>query len=32
MAERQRQRRRNVRTEINPLFKSLLKRGKKAWE
>jgi CHAD domain-containing protein len=31
MAERQRQRRRNVRTEINPLFKSLLKRGKKAW-
>ena len=31
MVERQRQRCRNVRTEIKPLFKSLLKRGKKAW-
>ena len=32
MAERQRQRCRNVRKKIKPLFKSLLKRGKKAWE
>ncbi len=32
MVERQRQRRRNVRKDMNPLFKSLLKRGKKAWE
>jgi len=32
MVERQRQRCRNVRKEIKPLFKSLLKRGKKAWE
>ncbi|NOU11281.1 MAG: CYTH and CHAD domain-containing protein [Nitrospira sp.] len=31
MVERQRQRCCNVRTEIKPLFKSLLKRGKKAW-
>jgi hypothetical protein len=32
MVERQRQRCRNVHKEIKPLFKSLLKRGKKAWE
>ena len=32
MVERQRQRCRNVRKEIKPLFKALLKRGKKAWE
>ena len=32
MVERQRQRRRNVRTGMKPLFKTLLKRGKKAWE
>ncbi len=32
MVERQRQRRRNVRQEIKPLFKTLLKRGEKAWE
>lgn len=31
MVERQRQRCRNVRKEIKPLFKVLLKRGKKAW-
>ncbi len=31
MVERQRQRCRNVHKEIKPLFKSLLKRGKKAW-
>ena len=31
MVERQRQRCRNIRTEMKPLFKSLLKRGKKAW-
>ncbi|TKB70684.1 MAG: CHAD domain-containing protein [Nitrospira sp.] len=32
MAERQRQRCRNVSKEIKPLFKALLKRGKQAWE
>ena len=32
MVERQRQRQRNVRKNMRPLFKSLLKRGEKAWE
>ena len=32
MVERQQQRRNLVRHDIKPLFKSLLKRGKKAWE
>ena len=31
MVERQRQRRRNVRKDMGPLLKTLLKRGKKAW-
>ncbi|TKB63405.1 MAG: CYTH and CHAD domain-containing protein [Nitrospira sp.] len=31
MVERQRQRCRNVRKDMKPLFKTLLKRGKKAW-
>ena len=31
MVERQRQRCRTIRKEIKPLFKTLLKRGKKAW-
>lgn len=32
MAERQRQRRQHVRKDMKPLFKTLLKRGKKTWE
>ncbi len=31
MVERQRQRREQIRNEMNPLVKKLLKRGKKAW-
>jgi len=32
MVERQHQRRQNVRKTMTPLFKTLLKRGKKAWD